>query len=302
MDETTLILWEIFSCHLKDKTKAYYLHDIKEYISFCNKPIFNTNEFDVEKYYQKIRMDIAEGNISGGTALRKFKVLSRFVSECITMKEYPENAILKNNLFFPYMAFLKIYDRNKDGKKIAVSDIDKLLSACKEDLLLYAAVTLSYRLGLSSPEICSIKKKDLFQEGNGNWYISILRKSGRYMIYIPSDVRNILDMYENKYRGEPSSDNEPYFLYKNKIALSVRILEMRIQEVAEAAGLEGYSLRDVRNSAAALMFAYGVPEVDIASQLGIQQQSVRRYRAGLTDRDVSQQASGLVHLKVVVPS
>lgn len=300
MDENTQKLWEKFSTSLKNpKTKAYYRHDICEYACYIRKPFYNSLEEDVEKYYKKLRTDISENRVTGGTVLRKYKVLSRFSAKCLCMEEYPKEALMKENLFLPYISFLRIYDRTNYAKTLSISGIDRFLSFCRDDLLLYAAVTVVCRIGLSVPEVCRIKCMDIFREGSGNWYFSLVRKKQKYMVYIPSDVKEVLLQYESRCRAPATDGSEAYFLYKNKIPLSERVLEKKIQKVAKEAGIPGYSLRDIRNSSAVLMFAYGAEDTEVSDQLGVQVQSVQRYRTGLTDMEISQQASDLVNLRVL---
>lgn len=302
MDKIELDFWDHFVKRLKnEKAKAYYLNDINEYVYFSQKKFYDTGSLEAERYYKKIKADIAKREITGSTALRKFRVLSKFASECIAMEEYPKNAKMKENVFLPYVSFLSVYDQAKEGKTIAISDVDTLLAACKEKFILYVIVTLVYRLGLSVPEICRILYRDLVKIENGEWYFSLLRNKYRYMIFIPSDVKDVLKTYEQEYRPPYKNSNESYFLTKSGKNLSVRSLERRIQRVAINAGIPGISLRDVRNSAATLMFAYDAETGKVAEQLGIQYQSVERYRIGLTDRDVSNQASDFVNLQVVNP-
>lgn len=302
MDHVTEGLWEVFSRKLKSpKTKTYYYHDIHEYEGFSGMPFYSSGPEEAGAYYEKLRRSISEGAVTGGTVLRKFKVLSRFSSEILKMEDYPKDARMKEDLFRPYIAFLRVYDRVSHAKTVPVSKIDTFLSFCRNDLLLYAAVSVVCRMGLSVPEVCRIRCMDIFREGSGEWYVSILRKQKRYMVLIPSDVKKILLQYETGCRIPMGSGTEAYFLYKNRIPLTERVLEKTVQKTAKEAGIPGYSLRDIRNSSAVLMFAYGADDTDVSSQLGVQEQSVKRYRTALTDRDISLYASEFVNLRVLPP-
>lgn len=304
LDQKSLEIWNQFSKQLKsEKTKQYYLNDLSEYSSIIGKPFFMSLRGDAEEYYEIMRRRIEEKEIAGSTVLRKFKVLSKFTNDALNMDIYPRDALLVSNLFVKYVAILKKYDQAKRARKMGVSQLDQLLGAAVEDKMLYAIITMAGRLGMSVPEICRLLYREIFRDGE-EWYIEVLRNKKRHILQVPKDVKRVMQNYEDAYGLRNMPADAPYFQNFNiqeekPRALSERVLENRIKKLAESCDLDGFSLRDVRNSAAVIMFAYGADVSEVAWQLGVQEKSVERYKSYLTDQDIFEQASSLVNLQVV---
>ena len=307
LDEKSIELWEQFSPILRsNKAKGYYLNDIREFSFAINKPFYMATQNDVAQYYEKMRYEIAEKEIAASTVLRKFRVLSRFANEATKMDIYPKDAAMRRNYFIQYVAMLRRYDTARRARKMNINQIDRLLGSAAEDPVLYTIIALICRLGMSVPEVCGLSGKDIYKGNGESWYIGIIRNKKRYLVYVPEDVRRILEKYEKISNSGRVDSSEPYFKnpYGKKCnkRMSERSLEMKIKALADANGLSGCSLRDMRNSAAVLMFAYGVTENDVANQLGLKPGSVFRYKTALTDREISEQASSFVNLQICTPA
>jgi integrase len=84
--------------------------------------------------------------------------------------------------------------------------------------------------------------------------------------------------------------------------LNGKYLERLMNRICLKAGVNHYTAYDIRNSSAALLFAYGAEEDEVAGQLGIGIKFVQRYNKESFNKEAIQDAGRLVALSVKLPS
>ena len=91
--------------------------------------------------------------------------------------------------------------------------------------------------------VCGLSGKDIYKGNGESWYIGIIRNKKRYLVYVPDDVRRILEKYEKISNSGRVDSSEPYFKNpygkKCNTRMSERSLEMKIKALADANGLSG---------------------------------------------------------------
>lgn len=156
-----------------------------------------------------------------------------------------------------------------------MQDVDKLLSYFKEkNYMMYAAVVLACKMGLSLDEISKLKKSNVVKDTT-NYYISFERRSyaedPRYLL-LTNDVAGII-FTAISYSSSP-------FLYvlsnKNK-QYGVRSLQRHLSDACRELNVDGITFSSLRNAALCSMFQNGCPEEEIAKHAGLEGRWICRF-------------------------
>lgn len=294
MKEVTGNLWNDFSKRFRNKNSInVYFGDISECMDICEKDITDFHKEDADHYYQYLMQKVKDRKIQLVTVKKKIKEIHKF-SEFITekKKEYliPDSF---DNYFYQYAV-----QYFKDEELVTIptlQDVDKIMDAAKDDLMVYTILTIVQRIGLRSTEICNLKPDHIVADPNGV-FIILRREKDEQLRFVPEDVVQILELYLEK------REKKEYLFY-NKWGrkLNTQYLHAKMKMLTEKAKTPSYSLMDLRKMCGAVLFAYGAEPSQVARQMGITTMHINRYDNVTYERNLLKEINDLVHLKVLAP-
>lgn len=280
-----------FTKHFRnDVSSRIYFADLCEYLNFCKKDILQTEEKDADSYYNALMKRIRNGELKHSTVKKKIKELhkfSDFITENRDMYEIPSNF---DNYFYKYA--VNYFSEDIVPETISVKELDALFSAAQDDWMEYTILTLVCRMGLKSTQVMELREEDIILEQD-NGYISISKNDIRY---IPEDVAAILHSYKKMRKPNP------YFFFNSRgNKLNNVYLHRMMRKLTGQAHIKEYSVQDLRNLCACIMFSYEANDKQVARQLGITQLHVKRYENVSISYQLGKEANDLVNFRVKPP-
>lgn len=291
-DKLTNTIWPDFTAHFQsESTSMSYLSDMKEIMEYNKKDFLELDSQDVAKYYNDLTKRIDAKMIQPSTALKKMREAHSFSEYIMENRTKYEIRPSFQDYFFPYLG--KMEAQKKYAHTVPVKDVDLLLEAAENDLMSYTIITLIFRMGLSSTEITELKVKDLSVYENA---VVLDLVSRRDSFFVPEDVVEVLSCYL-----EHHTDQEYMFYNKRGSCLNTMYISRMMKKYTEKAGIPSYSARDLRNTCATAMFAYGAGEKQVADQMGTTCIQIRRYKNISYKDSLKKEAADLVKLKIQPP-
>ncbi len=285
--------WALYKRQLKsEKTIRTYWSDIINFINFTEKDFLDITQNDVDRFYL---YHTKTKPIKLATLQKKFRELSAFsdfISENIGSRLGDE--VYFDNFFYGKLADLNAMVKMSKGHIPTLKEMDKLLTASKDNVMHYAIFTLIFRCAVKPSELLKIKPSDII-ESHGEYYLEIGEKSNKRMIPLPEDVIVILDQY-NRIR---SKDALHYF-YKNPVeSLSERTLERLAQDYSLKAGIPPITMYGIRDASIALMCTSKAKESLIARDCGLTERALERYKEIIPAYTLKESAISLVRIRVL---
>lgn len=295
-DDTLIKIWEGFCRPLKqERTKKQYYRVINEAMELCKKPYYEIDDVDAGKINE-----IFKATYTINTAYTYITILKRFSTYLIESNLYPEYV---ENPFLEH--FLHYLDKVSKAQYTAVSmkEMDLLLSAAKSDEKAYAIISFIYRTGIRPEMICKIKIRDFYNDSS-NTYLRVYKNKQDQIILIPEDLVAILDSYIKAYGIDLEDKDRFLFLNAKKKPLDERTLQRMMNTLSEKAGLGNQHITpyDIRNSSAALFFAYGATKAQVADQLKISMKHVNRYDQKTINPNIVSNTNELVNIHLSLPN
>ena len=285
-------IWQDFVAHFKSETtKASYQADIGEFIDYIKKDFTEATEQDVKKYFEFLQEKVKNQNIKPGTMAKKMRECHSFAEYICENKSHYHISHEYEDYFYPYLK--QVARQEKHAASIPIEHIDRILQAAREDRMAYAILNLLYRTGLTSTEIIELQINDLEEFADG-YYLWI--KNRNEAAFLAEDVITILDYYL-----EERGDFDYFFYNRQGRKLNTMYISRMMKKYTALAGVPAYSAEMLRNSCACTMYAYGAVDKQVASQLGITQTQIRRYKNEHYKRNIQKQAQHLVKIKVEPP-
>ena len=286
------LIWQDFVAHFKSETtKASYQADIAEFIDYIKKDFTEATEQDVKKYFEFLQEKVKNQNIKPGTMAKKMRECHSFAEYICENKSHYHISHKFEDYFYPYLK--QVARQDKHAASIPVEHIDRILQAAQEDRMAYAILNLLYRTGLTSTEIIELQIRDLEEFADG-YYLWI--KNRNEAAFLAEDVITIIGYYL-----EERCDNEYLFYNKQGRKLNTMYISRMMKKYTALAEVPAYSAEMLRNSCAFTMYAYGAVDKQVASQLGITQTQIRRYKNERYKTNIQKQAQHLVKIKVEPP-
>lgn len=285
-------IWPAFEAHFRsDTTKASYWSDLCEFSEIIGKDILSVSKKDVEHYYEYMMKKVKDGKLQPASMKKKMMELHSF---CAYLKENKEGFRVPDcfdDFFYTYLPHLEKQERY--ARSVSAEYVDKLLCASQNDRMVYTVLTLLYRIGLSSTEICSLKEDAPAIYDNGPYLYVEERNQA---LYLPDDVLKVLDRYMET-RGENA------FLFYNKRGkpLNTMYISRMMKKYADIAGIPSCSARDLRNTCACNLFSYHAGAEQVAAYMGVTCTHIQRYKNRVYQEEVTKAAGRLVKIKVEVP-
>lgn len=285
-------IWPEFQKHFRSETSwGSYWSDLCEFSEIVKKDILAITGKDVRIYYQYLMQKEKNGNLQAASVKKKFMELHSFSSFLCERQEVYGLSGKFQDYFYEYIPHLA--KQEKFAKSVPVFRIDKLLCAAENDRMSYAILVLLYRMGLSSTEICQLKKDAAAIYENG----AFLEVEGRrHALYIPDDVLQVLELYM-----ETRKENPYLFFNRRGNPLNTMYLSRMLKKYSDAAGIPSCSARELRNTCACNLFSYRACEEQVADHMGVTCTHIRRYKNRIYKEDMEKAAGSLVRIKVDKP-
>lgn len=286
------VIWPEFAKQFRSESSVgSYQSDIDEFMELAQKDFLNILADDVKQYYTIMKKRVVDGIIQGNTMAKKFNELhsfAMFISE--NRKDFQVPVTFQDH-FFEYLKYVE--KQEKLAKTIPLEHMDRLLEVAQSDMMAYCIIVLLQRTGMMSTDIIELKKADIAIYDNGVY--AFLQEKER-VFYIPDDVYKVLQEYI-----QINSKGEYLFVNSRGNPLNTMYISRLLKKYTQKAGIPSYSAESIRNSCAAMMFAYGVPAKSIAAQMGITMQHINRYKNMFYKDDVLKPANNMVKVHIDPP-
>lgn len=286
------VIWPDYINNFKSESSiGSYLSDINEFMNFIEKDFLILSAADVDNYYNEMKSKFKNGDIQGSTMAKKFKELhsfAMFITE--NRKEYSVPDTFKD-YFFEYLGFVE--KEKKLAKTIPLEHMDRLLAATQDNIMAYCILVLLQRVGMTSTDIIELKPSYFSVYDNGVY--AFLQNRER-VFFIPDDVYKILEQYMRTI-----SVSEYLFENRRGNPLNTMYISRLLKKYTQKAGIPSYSAESVRNSCAAMMFTFGVPAKNIATQMGTTILHINRYKNMYYKDEVLKTANNMVKVHIDPP-
>ena len=286
-------IWISFSATLRaSKTRNDYFTLLCEICDFCKKDFLELEPADGKAFFDSLFERNKKGELRKSTISVHFYKLNSICNYII------ENGTRYNITSFQN-PFSSLCDVSFDSflTKEHVPDIemmDKILSMCKADLQLYAAVALIVRCALTSSELCKIRRDSIIKDAKGNCGIVFKVHNGERYVKVPEDIINLIDQVISSY---PSTDGTLFVNTRGR-ALSIRGLQRLYNKYVYFGDDEYcYNMSDIRNGSIAFFLAHDAIERDaIADYVDISKGWLIRYANVIPD--LEQAPVDLVNIRI----
>lgn len=290
--------WEEFTKKpRKPATLKYYRQTLEEFMDYTNASILAADDSHANRYYQHLLASMSSNKLKGTTAYKKFKVLNSFCEFLVLSDSFS----IDINPFKRYLLFLKEYDQTNISRTLSLSETDRLLSACEQNLFAFTIISLVYRTAMKPQDICQLKIHDFFSDPSGT-YIQLHKNSRIHIVALTDDIIDLLNTYIQRYHLDLSESSQYFFLNRLSRPLNERYLERMMKFYCKKAGISTYTLHDVRSTCASVMYSYQVQEEDISRKMNIGIQGIRRYNKNIPQADLLKRADQLVKIQILPPS
>lgn len=284
-----------FQCRLKTAaTASHYTASVNMLCDYLKKDFLDIDKEEAQLFFNLLCS--GEASKSGRPLSPKsvnihyarIRALSVFVQE--------NHELYGIDYVSPFL-FLTIYEPAPDitQEQILTSEeIDNLLKAAK-DLQMYLILSLVLTCGLSVKEITGLKPHQLVLDVENRLSISFLQAAGSKYRYIkvPESLKEPLLLHADSVRAYSST----VFSNSRGTPFSERTLELRVKKVMEDAGLSGWTMRDLRNTAAFYMLSGGASLSQTATQLGICERWMYRFNKVVEEMDVQASDYSMIQIR-----
>ena len=282
-------IWNEYAKTFKrDVTVQSYKSDVIEFTDFIEKDFIDVRHEDVERYYIELDSRVRERKLAPSTMAKKIRELNSLSSFIYNHKETLGVTATYQNHFQEYIYLVE--ERSEQANSIPIDEINQLLTAAENDIQSYCIISMIYRMGLSSTEICSLDLSDICVYENGV-YLNV--KNRKNKLFVPEDVYKIILKYlkdkcsdrilvrKGEWKSTRNSLNEGqnalFFNYRGRRITKKNIFNM-MRKTCNRAGITPCSAEALRNSYAFTVNSYNVDSRDLALEMGISEESLKRYR------------------------
>lgn len=161
--------------------------------------------------------------------------------------------------------------------------IDNLLK-CTKDNQMYLMISLVLTCGLAVKELITMKQSQLVLDEKDRLCIAFAKNNGtdyRY-VKVPDSLKEPLLLHADSMR--PFTDL--VFTNKQGRPYSMRVLQLHVKELMNEAGMSGWTLQDLRQTASFYMLSGGASLSQTATQLGISERWMYRFNRVVEEMDV----------------
>lgn len=256
----------------KRSTAEEYFNSARRICDFCKKDFLDLTKNDARLYYEYLEKEAAEGKISNRTIKARFVGFRQLAKYILTA--YPDN--MEEDPFDG--VFLPKADESMHIQRIpSLEEIDKLLTATKDDKQTHLILCMICRMGITAQETVRLKRSQIVEVGEGDIGIIYVEKDGKTetVRIVPEDIKDKLLMFCAEH---PNEDLLFHNQYNNPLTL--RNLDHLLKKYSEVAGIETKcSVKDLRNRAILSMLHAGADPKEVAQYAGIGMVRARQFVA-----------------------
>lgn len=279
----------------KPSTVESYIYSVNAVCDYCKKDFLALEKRELQEYFDLLQSGQIK-NKQGKTFSHK-SVYLRFSSLRALSSYIQTNAELFGISYSSPFLFLELKEPSADitsGQILTSGDMEELLRAASSDPQMYLILSLVLTCGFSTSELISMKPNQLVLDADGRLSVSFVKRNNeiRY-VKVPESLKERLLIF-----AEPSvEENTEIFHNKKGGAYTKVILDRNVQRVMEKAGLSGWTLRDLRNTASFYMLSGGASLSQTATQLGISERWMYRYNKVVEEMDVQASDYNLIQIR-----
>lgn len=255
---------------------------IVELCDYCKKDFLAITEAETKEYLDLLLS--GKGSKSGRPLKRKTVYLKyACIRSCGSyIQANQEQYGIEYSSPFMYIEFPEPAKDITTEHVLTFSEVDVLLSTI-QDKQMYLMVSLVITCGLSVKEIIELKPTQLILDDKLQLFISLKdkKKVFRYIL-VPDTIKEALLEHAEAVKGK----DEKVFVNKHGKPLTRRVLELHVQDQMNEAGLSGWTMRDLRNTASFYMLQGGASKTQAAAQLGICERWMLRFQQAVEEMDV----------------
>ena len=254
----------------KPKTAEEYYKSARLLCDFAKKDFLAITTEDARAYFDYLKTLQAENKLSDRTIKMRFvgfNQLARYI--CAAFPEYMhENPF--ENIILPFA------EENMKYQRIpSLAEIDKLLSAARDNEQMFLILCLISRMGLTAGECIRLSAGQIVETGENSIAISCIEKDGKMEILrpVPEDVKVILLDYIKKMESSG-------VLFRNEWnkPLTERNLDYQLKKYSSLAGIETKcSVKDLRNRAILSMLQANASPEEVSMYAGIGMVRVKQF-------------------------
>lgn len=258
-DELKTGLTIYFARIKKEKTKNDYISALNEVMQECSKDFFLIKEADAISFLHHLEERAMKEQIKWSTLnnkLAKLHAVANFFADNPSLA--PED--YRNPFSNPHQTN-PLLEKNH---VLSLLEIDACLKEASSSQELFLAISLAFRMGLTSSMIVSLKTEHFFMDKSGFAGVKIRG----HIKKVPADILNLIDLHIKKTHidgyllqkenGKPFSERELQILFKSYISLP-------------------FTLQDIRNTSIAYMKKGGASSGEIADYMNITMPWLYRY-------------------------
>lgn len=246
-----------------ERTKREYIRLCNNIMEFCQKDFFALTEQDAFDYLHSLESMVSAGSLKISTLNTKMAVLHSISNYMLQHPSITPEDYLQNPFWNPHRL---------NGKRmlnmshiLSVNEVDVLLSEAKSSPMVFLAIALAFRMGLSTSEMLTLRLKDFFQDAENEYGLHLSRRT----VKVPKDIIDLLDRLVAQ-----GICKDYLFPGRRGGHISLQFLLAEYRRCVSSS----YSLQDLRNSFIAYSFFGGANATQIAEYLGITQPWLTRYQ------------------------
>lgn len=279
----------------KSSTVESYVWAVNSVCAYCKKDFMALEKSELQDYFNLL----LNGKIKTGTGRTySYKSVYTQFSSLRALSSYIQlNAELFDVAYSSPFVSVDLKEPSADitaEQILSADNIDTLLQAAGSDTQMYLILSLVLVCGFSTSELISIKPNQLVLDKDGRLSVSFVKRNNelRY-VKVPDSLKDKLLLH-----AEPAvRDNREIFLNKQGKAYTRRVLDYTVRAFLDKAGLPGWTLSDLRNTASFYMLSGGASLSQTAEQLGISERWMYRYNKVVEEMNVQASDYSLIRIR-----
>jgi integrase/recombinase XerD len=218
---------------LSPGSERSYLTDLREFISFINKPISDIGFVELDQFQRMI-----EAKYAKSTARKKITLVRSLLKFGVETKFFERD--LRSSIRLPEKE-----KRASVERKLTYQEIQQILDEVRGHPLKHPLIAFLLLTGCRVSELCNLKWGDVHQGLKGHLYIRILGKGQKERrVRLRQDLYGLILQHRNFFRLSLKMGDrpeEPLFVNAQLHPLNVRVVRYMIARVVKRAGVKKYN-------------------------------------------------------------
>jgi len=257
----------------KDRTANEYFSYACLLCDYLEKDFLEITELDAQRYYNHLLSKYHAEQISRKTINLRFssyKRLAGFIHDLNLVPDY-------NNPFYR----IKKITTSDDISHMCIipwEDLDKIMSAAKDDDMMYLILALASRCAFTLTEIIKLKKSMITVDGD-YVYVTLPIKdeyAGTNVRMLSSDVSQLMISYLET--ATIYSEYGYLFYNQHRNPITARNVDSAVQRIVRNSGVDRtYTIKDFRTKCIIDMKNAGVSNSVVASYVDVEEDRIKYY-------------------------